>query len=82
MFDCILEREVLDGFNILKEFNVLEEKKLLKENVQKYVFVNIKKIMVGKVRFLDFKVINDIILKVEGELRIVLVFYCEMEIVF
>lgn len=33
MFDCILEREVLEGFNILKEFNVLEEKKLLKKNV-------------------------------------------------
>lgn len=81
MFDCIPEREVLDGFNILKEFNAPEEKKLLKENVQKHVFANIKKIMAGKVRFSDSKALNDIISKAEGELRIALVLHCEMEIV-
>lgn len=38
--------------------------------------------MIRKVKFLDLRVISDIILKVEGDLRIVLFFYCEMEIVF
>lgn len=81
MFDYIPEREVLEGFNILKEFNASEEKKLLKENVQKHVFANIKKIMTGKVKSSDSKAINGIISKAEGELRIALVFHCEMEIV-
>lgn len=81
MFDCIPEREVLEGFNILKEFNAPEEKKLLKKNVQKHVFANIKKIMAGKVKSSDTKAINGIISKAEGELRIALVFHCEMEIV-
>lgn len=81
MFDYIPEREVLEGFNILKEFNAPEEKKLLKENVQKHVFANIKKIMIGKVKSSDSKAINGIISKAEGELRIALVFHCEMEIV-
>lgn len=81
MFDCIPEREVLEGFKILKEFNAPEEKKVLKENAQKHVFANIKKIIAGKVKSSDFKAINDIISKAEGELRIALVFHYEMEIV-
>lgn len=81
MFDYIPEREVLEGFKILKECSAPDEKKVLKENAQKYVFANIKKIMAGKVRSLDFKAIKDIISKADGELRIALVFHCEMEIV-
>lgn len=82
VFNCILEREVLEGFMILKEFSVLEERKEFLENIQKYVLVNIEKIMIRKVKFLNLRVISDIILKIEGDIRIVLVFYCEMEIVF
>lgn len=38
--------------------------------------------MIRKIKFLNLRVISDIILKIEGDLKIVLVFYCEMEIVF
>lgn len=33
IFDCILEREVLEGFVILKEFSILVEKKEFLENI-------------------------------------------------
>lgn len=82
LFDCILENEVLDGFFIINEFNFLDEKKKFIENIQKYVLLKVEKIFVGKVKFLKLNVIYEIILKVKGDIKIVLVLYCEMEIVF
>lgn len=41
--------------------------------IQKYVIEKIKKIFVFKVSYLDFKVVNDIFLKVEGDFKCELV---------
>lgn len=81
LFDCIPEREVLGGFLILKEFNAPSEKKKLKENTQKHVIFNIEKIITRKVKSSNLRAIYEIISNAEGDLRIALVFHCEMEIV-
>lgn len=81
VFDCIPEREVLEGFMILKTFSAPEEKKELSENTQKHVLANIEKIMTRKIKSLNLRAISDIISKTEGDLKIALVSHCEMEIV-
>lgn len=79
--NCIPEREVLEGFTILKSFSAPEEKKELSENTQKHVLANIEKIMTRKIKSSNLRGISDIISKTEGDLRIALVSHCEMEIV-
>lgn len=69
IFDYIVENEVLEGYVILNEFNVLDKKIYLKEMVQKYVIVKIKKILIVELSYLNFKVLNVIFLKVEGDFR-------------
>lgn len=69
IFDYILEYEILEGYVILNEFNVLDKKIYLKEMVQKYVIEKIKKILIVKLGYLNFKVLNVIFLKVEGDFR-------------
>lgn len=81
IFNCIPEREVLEGFMILKEFSAPEEKKELSENTQKHVLANIEKIMTRKVKSSNLRAINDIISKAKGDLKTALIFHCEMEIV-
>lgn len=81
IFDCIPEREVLEGFMILKEFSAPAEKKELSENTQKHVLAHIEKIMTRKVKSSDLRAISDIISKAEGDSRIALLSHCEMEIV-
>lgn len=81
VFNCILEREVFEGFVILKEFSAPEEKKELLENTQKHVFAKIKEIMTRKIKSYKLRAINDIISKAEGNLRNALVVHCEIEIV-
>lgn len=82
IFDCIPEREVLEGFVILKEFSAPAEKKELSENTQKHVLAHIERIMTRKVKSSDLRAISDIISKAEGDSRIALLSHCEMEIVF
>lgn len=79
--NCIPEREVLEGFAILKSFSAPEEKKELSENTQKHVLANIEKIMTRKIKSSNLRAIGDIISTTEGDLRIALVSHCEMEIV-
>lgn len=69
IFDYIEEYDILEGYVILNEFNVLDKKIYLKEMVQKYVIEKIKKILIVELSFLNFKVLNVIFLKVEGDFR-------------
>lgn len=69
IFDYILEYEILEGYVILNEFNVLDKKIYLKEMVQNYVIEKMKKILIVELGYLNFKVLNVIFLKVEGDFR-------------
>lgn len=81
LFECIPEREILEGFFILKEFNAPDEKKKLKENTLKHVIAIFETIITKKVKFANLCDIYEIISKAEYDLRIALVSHCEMEIV-
>lgn len=69
IFDYILEYEILEGYVILNVFNVLDKKIYLKEMVQNYVIEKMKKILIVELSYLNFKVLNVIFLKVEGDFR-------------
>lgn len=81
IFDYIPEQEILEGCAILNESNVSEKKIYLKEMAQKYVIEKIKKILTVKLGYLNFKALNAILSKVEGDFRCGLVEQCETEII-
>lgn len=81
IFDYIPEREILEGYVILNELNVPDKKKDLKKNIQKHVIEKIKKILASKVSYSDFKAVNDILSKAEGDFKRELFQQCETEII-
>lgn len=81
IFDYIPEREILEGYVILNELNVQDKKKDLKKMIQKHVIEKIKKILASKVSYSDFKAVNDILSKAEGDFKRELVQQCETEII-
>lgn len=81
IFDYIPEHEILKGYAILNESNVSDKKIYLKEMAQKYVIEKIKKILTVKLSYLDFKALNDILSKVDGDFRCGLTEQCETEII-
>lgn len=80
IFDYIPEKEILEGFVILNEFDATDKQKDLKQVAQKHVIEKIKTILTGYLSYLNFKAMNDILSKAEGDLRCSLVQHCETEI--
>lgn len=81
IFDYIEEHDILEGYAILNESNVSDKKIYLKEMAQKYVIEKIKKILTVELSFLNFKALNAILSKVEGDFRCGLAEQCETEII-
>lgn len=81
IFNYIPEQRILEGYAILNESNVSDQKIDLKEMAQRYVIEKIKKILTVELSYLNFKALNAILSKVEGDFRRGLAEQCETEII-